>query len=403
MHSPTSIRPWYLGIIAPPLTVATTLAALLTLSPSAWAAPKPDVPAVAAAAGLSPSVSAAPKPDVPAVAAAAGLSPSVSAAPKPDVPAVAAAAGLSPSASAAPTPDVPAVAGAAVAASGTASGTASDVVSDAAATAAAAAVDAAGTAMAALAPADSVDSPAVLARAVHFNGAAFDTCQAPPLATMKAWRSSSYGGVGVYFAGRGRGCPDQHHLNKSWLTDVDRMGWRVLPIFVGSQSPCVRSQAKRKVRMSADSAPQGRTEGRQAAEAAEQLGIRQGSALYLDMEAYDANNAGCARTTLAFVRAWNREVRGRGFLPGFYSSAASGVRHMEQARRAGQSDLPSVMWFARWGSGPSLYGEPTLHADAWTPHRRIHQYAGNVTETHGGRRLVVDRNTVDAPVARFRP
>ncbi|WP_371653766.1 MULTISPECIES: DUF1906 domain-containing protein [unclassified Streptomyces] len=333
MRSLTSIRPWCLGIVTPPLAVATTLAALLTLSPPASASPAPDVPTVAAA------------PE-----AASGIASDADAAAAPDA--------------------VP------------------DAVSQAAPDAA---------------PADAVDSPAVLARAVHFKGAAFDTCQAPPLATMKAWRSSSYRGVGVYFAGRGRGCPNQLHLSRSWLASVDGMGWRVLPIFVGSQSPCVRSEAKRKVRMGSNSAAQGRTEGRQAADAAERLGIRQGSALYLDMEAYDAGNSGCARTTLAFVRAWNRAVRGEGFLPGFYSSAASGVRHMEQARRAGQSDLPSVMWFARWGSGSSLYGEPTLHADAWRPHRRIHQYAGNVTETHGGRRLVVDRNTVDAPVARFRP
>ncbi|MFD9486989.1 DUF1906 domain-containing protein [Streptomyces sp. NPDC059991] len=333
MRSHTSIRPWYLGIVTPPLAVATTLAALLTLSPPASAAPVPDVPAVAAA------------PE-----AGSGVASDVDAAASPEA---------SPEAAAEAAPFA--------------------------------------------APADAVDSPEVLARAVRFKGAAFDTCQAPPLATMKAWRSSSYRGVGVYFAGRGRGCPNQLHLSRSWLASVDGMGWRVLPIFVGSQSPCVRSEAKRKVRMGSGSVAQGRTEGRQAADAAGKLGIRQGSALYLDMEAYDAGDSGCARTTLAFVRAWNREVRGQGFLPGFYSSAESGVRHMEQARRAGQSDLPSVMWFARWGSGPSLYGEPTLHADAWQPHRRIHQYAGNVTETHGGHRLVVDRNTVDAPVARFQP
>ncbi|MFI1103359.1 DUF1906 domain-containing protein [Streptomyces melanogenes] len=345
MRSLTSIRPWYLGLVTPPLAVATTLAALLTLSPPASATPVPDVPAVTAAPEAAPVAS----PDT-----SSGFS-------------VDGASGLSANAS-----------------SSLSSGADAAVVPDAV-------------------PADAVDSPAVLARAVQFKGAAFDTCQAPPLATMKAWRSSSYRAVGVYFGGRGRGCPDQQHLSRSWLASVDGMGWRVLPIFVGSQSPCVRSAAKKKVRMGSRSATQGRTEGRQAAEAAGKLGIRQGSALYLDMEAYDADNAGCARTTLAFVRAWNREVRGQGFLPGFYSSAASGVRHMEQARRAGQSDLPSVMWFARWGSGSSLYGEPTLHADAWRPHRRIHQYAGNVTETHGGRRLVVDRNTVDAPVARFKP
>ncbi|MFD9790783.1 DUF1906 domain-containing protein [Streptomyces sp. NPDC059070] len=337
MRSLVSTRAWYLGIVTPPLAVATTLAALLTLSPPASAA-APGARPGSAAASAPPSAPGPVRgplwgPDGPDVVEAADL-------------AEAAGAGV---------------------------------------------------------PADAVDRPEVLARAVHFKGAAFDTCQAPPLATMKAWRSSAYRGVGVYFGGRGRGCPNQHNLSRSWLASVDGMGWRVLPIFVGSQSPCVWSAAKRKVRMSSRSATQGRAEGRQAAGAAQLLGIRPGSALYLDMEAYDADDSACARTTLDFVRAWNREVRRQGFLPGFYSSAASGVRHMERARKAGQGDLPSAMWFARWGSAASVYGEPTLHKDAWRPHRRIHQYAGNVAETHGGRRLVIDRNTVDAPVARFEP
>ncbi|MEU4346739.1 DUF1906 domain-containing protein [Streptomyces sp. NPDC023838] len=397
MRSLTSIRPWYLGIVTPPLAVATTLAALLTLSPPASATPTPD----------GPAATASPEPTSDADANAnANADPNANVSADADASASASAnANANVSADAHADAHADANASANVSASDNAEAAitvapevaAPDVAAPDAVTPDVAAPDAV------VAPADTVDSPAVLARAVHFKGAAFDTCEAPPLATMKAWKSSSYRGVGVYFAGRGRGCPDQQHLSRSWLASVDEMGWRVLPIFVGSQSPCVRSEAKRKVRMGSKSATQGRTEGRQAAEAAEKLGIQQGSALYLDMEAYDANNAGCARTTLAFVRAWNREVRGRGFLPGFYSSAASGVWHMEQARRAGQADLPSVMWFARWGSGPTLYGEPTLHADAWRPHRRIHQYAGNVAETHGGRRLVVDRNTVDAPVARFEP
>ncbi|MGP9019698.1 DUF1906 domain-containing protein [Streptomyces sp. BR1] len=340
MRSLTSIRARYLGIVTPPLAVATTVTALLMSGPPAAAAAPPRP---------APGTAAAPASVASVVSTALG------------------AAATAPARLAPRTFDDEAVDGF---------------------------VDA---------PVDGLDRPDVLARAVQFKGAAFDTCQAPALATMKAWRSSSYKGVGVYFGGRGRACPNQHNLSRSWLANVDGMGWRVLPIFVGSQSPCVRSEAKQKVRMSSRSATQGRAEGKQAAGQAELLGIQPGSALYLDMEAYDADDAGCARTTLDFVRAWNREVRGQGYLPGFYSSAGSGVRHMERARRAGQSDLPSVMWFARWGSSSSVYGEPSLHADAWRPHRRVHQYAGNVTESHGGRRMTVDRNTVDAPVARFEP
>uniref|UniRef100_UPI000A8D66D4 glycoside hydrolase domain-containing protein n=1 Tax=Streptomyces aureus TaxID=193461 RepID=UPI000A8D66D4 len=115
------------------------------------------------------------------------------------------------------------------------------------------------------------------------------------------------------------------------------------------------------------------------------------------------DDAGCAATTLSFVRAWNREVSRLGYVPGYYSSADTGVRDIEAARRAGTADLPAVMWFARWLGRPALYTESVLHPDAWMPHARIHQYAGNVTEAYGGRSLAIDRNAMDAPVARVTP
>ncbi|MGX1882462.1 DUF1906 domain-containing protein [Streptomyces sp. NPDC055287] len=238
-------------------------------------------------------------------------------------------------------------------------------------------------------------------RTVRFRGRAFDTCKAPPVSTLRAWRSSPYRAVGVYFGGRGRACPHQPYLSRQWVAGADRLGWRVLPIFVGSQSPCVQARNKRHVRIGRAPWRQGKREARQAVRAAKALGMLTGSALYLDMEAYNRGNRSCARTTLDFVRGWSREVRKYAYLPGFYSSAESGVRHMESSRRAGVADLPSAMWFARWDGKPSLYGERVLAKRAWTPHRRIHQYAGNVTERHGGRRLTIDRNSADAPVARI--
>ncbi|MFH8368060.1 DUF1906 domain-containing protein [Streptomyces sp. NPDC018031] len=232
-----------------------------------------------------------------------------------------------------------------------------------------------------------------------FRGRAFDTCHAPSLATLRAWLASPYRAVGIYYGGRGRHCLDQPRLSRSWALGAQRMGWDLLPVYVGSQSPCVRNKAKWHVRMGSRPWEQGRSEGRDAVRRAKALGMVKRSALYLDMEAYDRKNAKCALATLDFIRGWNREVRSRGYFPGFYSSANSGVRHLETARRAGIRDLPSAMWFARWGKKPSLYGEPTLRDSAWHPHRRIHQYAGNVSEKHGGRRLSIDRNAVDAPVA----
>ncbi|WP_426403924.1 DUF1906 domain-containing protein [Streptomyces sp. R-07] len=239
-----------------------------------------------------------------------------------------------------------------------------------------------------------------LAAPVRFAGKAFDTCEAPSLAVMRAWRGSPYGAVGIYFGGRGRGCPVQTELTPAWVASAHAMGWRLLPLFVGSQAPCVDSLAKRRFAIGGNPASQGTKEGGDAVRAARALGIGTSSPLYLDIEAYRRGDTSCAATTLSFVRAWNREVRRLGYLPGFYSSAETGVRDMETQRKAGTKDLPDVMWFARWRGQPALLTESVLHPEAWTPHARIHQYAGNVTETYGGRTLAIDRNAMDAPVAR---
>ncbi|WP_324611640.1 MULTISPECIES: DUF1906 domain-containing protein [Streptomyces] len=242
-------------------------------------------------------------------------------------------------------------------------------------------------------------APAPAPTPAYYVGKAFDTCEAPSLAVMKAWRSSSYGAVGIYFGGRGRGCPGQRELSRAWVTSVHDMGWRLLPLFVGSQAPCVIAPAKRKYAIGTSPSLQGTQEAGDAVRAARALGIGAGSPLYLDIEAYRRDDARCVATTLSFVRAWNREVRRLGYVPGFYSSADSGVRDMEAQRKAGTKDLPSVMWFARWRGSPSLYVESSLHPTAWTPHARIHQYVGDVAESHGGRSLQIDRSAVDAPVA----
>jgi hypothetical protein len=232
-----------------------------------------------------------------------------------------------------------------------------------------------------------------------FTGLAFDTCVTPSLGSMNAWLESQYRAVAVYFGGRGRACKQQANLTPYWMQEVHRTGWRVLPVYVGSQSPCVYGSNKKYVPIEGDPWTQGEEEGHDAVERAAELGMRGRSALYLDMEAYDHRDTDCAETTLSFVRGWSHEVRRHGYFAGFYSSATSGVRHVENARRNGVRDLPDVLWFARWDVPPSLYGEPVLDRAAWKPHRRIHQFAGNVVEEHGGVTMNIDRDQVDAPVA----
>ncbi|MEV4432131.1 DUF1906 domain-containing protein [Streptomyces sp. NPDC049555] len=252
---------------------------------------------------------------------------------------------------------------------------------------------------AAAAPGDAVPDT----RPVVYRGKGFDTCQAPPLTTLSAWgEESPYGAVGVYYAGRARACPNQHYLSHRWLTGARDLGWRVLPVYVGSQSPCARANSKRYYPIGDYPEEQGVDEGRDAVDTAADLGIAPGSALYLDMEAYDYKDEDCGGATLDFIRAWSATVDRQGYLPGLYSSAESGVRHMVLARRDGLDDLPEVLWFARWKVPASTDHERVLPSGAWQPHRRIHQYAGNVSETYGGRKLTIDRNAIDAPVAIIR-
>lgn len=234
-----------------------------------------------------------------------------------------------------------------------------------------------------------------------FNGRAFDTCQAPDLATMRAWRAhSSYRAAGIYFGGRARACSSQRHLTPDWVAETTDAGWSLLPIYVGSQSPCVSGSNKNPYRIDTEQpTAQGTSEGKDAVAAAAALGLDPGSPLYLDMETYDIANTACANATLKFVRAWDKQVHVQGYRSGFYSSADSGVRQLETARRAGTTNLPDVIWYARWGVAANLTSEPVLRATAWTPHARIHQYTGSVTETHGGKKLTIDRDMVDAPVA----
>ncbi|MEX2983124.1 MULTISPECIES: glycoside hydrolase domain-containing protein [Streptomyces] len=251
-------------------------------------------------------------------------------------------------------------------------------------------------------PAPAAPVPAEAAGPSVYRGRGFDTCQAPPLTTLSAWgAAATYGAVGVYYGGRARACPRQRYLSHRWLTGARDLGWRVLPVFVGSQSPCVGASSKDGFPIGDDPWGQGTDEGHEAVRTAADLGIAAGSPLYYDMEAYDYRDEECADITLTFVQAWSSTVKSHGYIPGFYSSAASGVRHMEVARRAGEGDLPEILWFARWRVPASTARERVLSAGSWA-HRRIHQYAGNVTETHGGRKLTIDRNLVDAPVAVIR-
>ncbi|WP_063774133.1 DUF1906 domain-containing protein [Streptacidiphilus rugosus] len=243
-----------------------------------------------------------------------------------------------------------------------------------------------------------------------FTGQAFDTCSAPALSLLRAWRQRSpYGALGIYIGGSNRGCA-QPRLNRAYVQAANAMGWRLLPLYVGAQAPCVTGAHGKGHRIGYWSAlGQGQAEGADAVRQAQALGLADTSPIYLDMEAYARDRGRCSLAVLRYTTAWSRTVHSGGYVSGFYSSADSGVadlaslsayRDVPLTRAAEQiGGLPDVIWYARWDHRSSTDGYRALGQSQWTGHRRVHQYVGNRTESHGGVRANIDRNAVDAPVA----
>jgi hypothetical protein len=221
-------------------------------------------------------------------------------------------------------------------------------------------------------------------------GAGFDACSAPSTTAMQAWRTA-YQVANIYIGGAARGCA-QPNLTRNWVWGVRRMGYRLIPTYVGLQAPCsnyhnrfAAKDAYRKGRMSADDAV------RRAAA----LGIPQGEPIYFDMEAYPTERAWCRRAVLHFISSWSRRLDRRGYVSGMYGSAGSGVQDLGEATGITK---PEAIWFARWDGRAGTEGGRYLRSSWWNPHRRIKQYRGGHHERHGGVTLNVDSNIVDGLV-----
>ncbi|UGQ08929.1 DUF1906 domain-containing protein [Yinghuangia sp. ASG 101] len=253
------------------------------------------------------------------------------------------------------------------------------------------------------AAANSAGTPPAEARAVEaaptrsilriVDGAAFDTCEAPEVATMQAWRASPYEALGIYVGGSNRGCANKG-LTRDWVSQVHAQGWEFMPIYVGAQAACTVANKSNRID-SARVADMAVTEADDAVARATDLGFKRGSALYFDMEEYDNTDRDCAGDVLDFVSAWSERVRSHGFTPGYYSSLSSGITDLVNA--AGTRPLPDIVWYARWDDIAVTHGDGALPDNLW-PGRRIKQHAGNVSETYEGITIKIDRNAINAPV-----
>ncbi|GGQ50102.1 hypothetical protein GCM10010195_01210 [Kitasatospora griseola] len=241
-------------------------------------------------------------------------------------------------------------------------------------------------------------APAGVSSGNVFTGLAFDTCTAPPLATMNAWRGASpYGAIAVYVGGKNRGCA-QPQLTASWAGAVAGSGWKLIPLYVGAQPPCQTGASPEKI-TAATAVSLGAADGADAVDKASGLGMRPGSTLYLDMEAYNTADTACADAVLAYTQSFNRVVKARSYRPGFYGFASSSAASIAKATEAGTADMPEALWYAKYDGAADTTSSFPYASGLFASHRRAHQYQVNQRETYGGAALTVDRNAWDAPVA----
>jgi hypothetical protein len=207
---------------------------------------------------------------------------------------------------------------------------------------------------------------------------------------MAAWRRA-YRVSNIYIGGAARGCA-QPRLNAGWVARVRRMGYRLIPTYVGLQAPCSRYGPRFTHR---NAVAQGRIAAVDAVHRARALGITELNPIYFDLEMYNSRKSQCRRSVLRFVHHWTLGVRRLGYVPGIYSSASSGIRDIGRSEGFAR---PKVIWFAHWDGRTDPYRCAYLASHWWPPHRRIKQYRGGHRETHGGVTLNVDSNMVDGRV-----
>jgi Domain of unknown function (DUF1906) len=224
--------------------------------------------------------------------------------------------------------------------------------------------------------------------------AGFDTCTAPSLNAMKAWKAK-YSAIGVYIGGQNMAC-DYGNLSAAWVKSVHALGWSLLPLYVGLQAPCNSFQ---KISTNTPA-----TQGAQAADTAigdaASFGLGKGSPIYFDMESYNNANASCKSTVLQFLDAWTKEIHAEGYVSGVYSSASTGITDLATTTTVSGHALnqPDALWFALWDKNNNLTGTPYLASTKWAADR-VKQYQGNQNVNVGGYTINIDADWVGGAVS----
>jgi hypothetical protein len=227
-----------------------------------------------------------------------------------------------------------------------------------------------------------------------FTGLGFDACATPSTKTMTAWGASPYRVLGVYVGGANRAC-SQPNLTATWVATQLEAGWRLIPTYVGLQSPTSSCTSCAKL-SSSRATTQGTEDAEDAVEQAQSIGIVAGNPIYFDMESYSPTTS-ASRATLTFLAAWTARLHALGYISGVYSSGASGIADIAGEAGLGY-ETPDDLWTANW-NGQANTVDPYIPSSDWADHQRIHQYSGAHNEIYGGVTINIDSDYIDGATA----
>jgi hypothetical protein len=214
---------------------------------------------------------------------------------------------------------------------------------------------------------------------------------------MFKWRHA-FSAAAIYLGGPMAAC-GWGNLSRHWVRAATRMGWALIPTYVGPQAPCTRFGVRIRP---GHAEAMGRASARNAIALARALGLHRHAPIYYDMEAYHSRRARCRHPVLAFLDGWDRQLRARHYRPGVYSSAAAAAEDLGRARSVYGHRIvkPNSMWFGLWDGRANLNGSPFLPRRWWRGYHRIKQYMGGHRRRIHGVRLTVDGDLVYGAVYR---
>jgi Domain of unknown function (DUF1906) len=182
------------------------------------------------------------------------------------------------------------------------------------------------------------------------------------------------------------------------VTSVNSLGWKLVPLYVGAQPPC-RSGSDPEKMTASNASSLGTADGKDAVAKAKALGMKAGSPVFLDTEAYTITNTSCNNAVLAYVRAFTKTLRASTYCGGFYGFTSSSSSAKAIATAADRADLPGNLWYALYDKQNTTTADWPWKSTLYTDHSRGHQYMVNSKETRNGYTITVDRDAWDGPVA----